>query len=350
MRILVGLIVIVLAMFATSQADATARRYWRLDFIYGGEDQGGNMGLSEIEMRVTLGGSTVTTGGSAIGTTADICVGSLASAFNGNTSDEVVWCGNAYSKTIGYDFGSGNDKDIIQISVRPRPSFPAQSPWFGLIRSSPDNSTWTTIWTFNATAWSGGVPQVFTLPTDWTLIGGHRCWQVEVSSNDGDGTFPNRVGANQMFLYTDAAAATSDVIGIATVTSAPVIQNTATRLMLRQTFTDYVMGSSALPQAFAIFDFGASAPPIRVIKVMGRTQGGTLLQNMQAGTIYYSDDCSSWTATQTFAGLTGWTNGQVRTLPTIPAPVTMGNRIIFGANDNEPVWWRNPIGACEIAA
>lgn len=111
----------------------SAARYWRIWF-------GTVVGVArfaEVEMRTTIGGADQCTGGTAIGSS-----GTPANAFDDNTGTEWVATVDSVS-FIGYDFGAGNDKDIVEFVLRTSGSLPAASCGAFTLQSSPDNSVWT---------------------------------------------------------------------------------------------------------------------------------------------------------------------------------------------------------------
>lgn len=96
-----------------------AHRYWRV--LIRANGGGANPGIGELQMRTSIGGSNVATGGTA---SASSVTGTYtaAKAFDGLTTDTGV--GNAWAAAswplndwpwLQYDFGSGNAKDIVEI-------------------------------------------------------------------------------------------------------------------------------------------------------------------------------------------------------------------------------------------
>lgn len=123
-----------------------AHRYWR---VYISVNQGGsNISLVEIEMRGTPGGLDLTGSGTAFASSQFNASNAPQYAFDNNTGTQWASLGNAPS-WIAYDFGSGNDVEIVEVvgTARGGSAF-NQSPMMGTIDYSDDGSTWTTSYGF----------------------------------------------------------------------------------------------------------------------------------------------------------------------------------------------------------
>jgi hypothetical protein len=105
-----------------------AHRYWRL--MIRRSSGGANAGVGELQMRTSIGGGNVITGGTASASSTFPSGGyTAAKAFDGLTVDTGAgnaWASNGYGATGGgagmgsypwiqYDFGAGNEKDIQEI-------------------------------------------------------------------------------------------------------------------------------------------------------------------------------------------------------------------------------------------
>jgi hypothetical protein len=111
--------------------------------------------VDDIEFRATIGGAD------QVGSTSNAISDSFLSpffasqAFDGANGD--IWAPNAGTIAlygthwIGYDFGSGGtttEVEEIAIAKRPTTAGADEAPAIGLVQYSPDNSTWTTAWSF----------------------------------------------------------------------------------------------------------------------------------------------------------------------------------------------------------
>lgn len=166
-------------------SDPQTHRYWRIRGL--ALNSGGLMGASHIEMYETVGGTNVCTGGTAISST--MYSGSYLpqypfdSSFSGNAwvssggTDGVEW--------IGYDFGSGNDKAIIDIVYVGRDGgSSSQSPWYVAIEYSDDGSAWTTHYKRYLGEFDNYTVRHFHAPTDLDVgANPHNYWRIEATGS-----------------------------------------------------------------------------------------------------------------------------------------------------------------------
>lgn len=133
-----------------------AHRYWRIRLR--ATNGGPNGGIGELQMRASIGGANVATGGTASASSIYNASHSAAKAFDGLTTDTGAgngWAASALSGGAGlssapwlmYDFGAGNAKDIQEIVIfAPGASgigvteLPTQFDW----QYSDDALAWTT--------------------------------------------------------------------------------------------------------------------------------------------------------------------------------------------------------------
>ena len=99
-------------------------------------------------MATTIGGSTVCSGGTAFA--GNTLPGFPASnAFNGSTSDfysSNSGSANTINNYLGYDFGAGNDKDIVDFRLYQYSSFESDMPGWAIVQYSDDDITYTNAW------------------------------------------------------------------------------------------------------------------------------------------------------------------------------------------------------------
>jgi len=132
-----------------------AHRYWRILLKTAVSANGG---IGELQMRTSIGGSNIATGGTASASSVFNASYAAAKAFDGLTIDTGVgngWAALAFAGSDGlgsrpwlkYDFGSGNDKDIAEIVMfAPGASGmgAAEMPTSWDFQWSDDNVRWTT--------------------------------------------------------------------------------------------------------------------------------------------------------------------------------------------------------------
>ncbi len=201
-----------------------AHRYWRLRTIAqngGGFQSDELILLTEIEMRITSGGADQCTGGTAIGTDgyASGTSEDPPSAFDNNNSTfwQAFWNGgaDAWRTWIGYDFGAGNEKDIMQLSVRAHASYLSRTPRIAVVESSDDAVTWTHEWivhfgvSTNTGAWASVGPVITTKPT---VQSSNQYWAVFSFSRDDDNA---HMSCAELKFYEGGADVTSGGSGLA---------------------------------------------------------------------------------------------------------------------------------------
>lgn len=159
-----------------------AHRYWRIQVRATGG--GTNGGIGELEMRIVPAGANVASGGTASASSVSGSY-SAAKAFDGLTVDggaNNAWQANLMGGSDGlsswpwlqYDFGVGNDKDIVEIVMYcPAAGGLAtnQMPTAWKFQYSDDNVIWKTIREYqfdsSTTAWAASTSRVY----DVTPIG-----------------------------------------------------------------------------------------------------------------------------------------------------------------------------------
>lgn len=131
-----------------------AHRYWRIRCRVVNGDTDSITTIGELQMRTSLGGSNVATGGTPIASSQYSATYPATKAFDGLTTDNAFgsrWAsavpGTGVQPWLGYDFGAGNEKDIQEIVIYVPGStdlalkqFPVAFDW----QYSDDNATWTT--------------------------------------------------------------------------------------------------------------------------------------------------------------------------------------------------------------
>jgi hypothetical protein len=117
----------------------------------------------ECELRIAYGGTDQTGSGTAY---ASDTFGSLvpANAFDNNTAT-IQGNGDLRTPWLGYDFGSGNDCNIIEFKFTARnDGNHLQTPPTGFVDNSADGFGWRTQWTFTGSAYTSGEARVVSKP------------------------------------------------------------------------------------------------------------------------------------------------------------------------------------------
>lgn len=137
---------------------STARRYWRI--LVNTTIQGSITGIAEIAMAASTGGPSLIV---PMTTTAASGQQSGHESIKAADGDSTTYWGSAGSVPLwwSYDFGSGNDQDIVEVVLTDISLNSGFGPTAFDLQYSDDNSTWTTLQSFVPAAWSGGRVQTF---------------------------------------------------------------------------------------------------------------------------------------------------------------------------------------------
>tara|TARA_R100001086_G_scaffold173243_3_gene94835 strand:- start:314 stop:805 length:492 start_codon:yes stop_codon:yes gene_type:complete len=117
------ILAIIASDYAVGGSPSPGKRYWRLKGTNDGSFSGG--ALCEIEFYDSIGGSNIVAGGTEIAGS-EAFGGTKEQAFDGDKLNS-FWAGASGAVTagtswIGYDFGAGNEKDVVQFEITARSS------------------------------------------------------------------------------------------------------------------------------------------------------------------------------------------------------------------------------------
>lgn len=167
-----------------TKPSAVAHRYWRIRLDENQLGSGSTLGLAEVEMKDTVGGSDQCTGGT--GSARTVFGGtSAANAFdNNNTTIYSSSGGTNNCEWIRYDFGSGVTKDIVEVTIRGRDDSLhwMQMPKHGWIESGDDKSyiiRWRFTWLCADRNYTARIFKPGNVPT--ASPGLHRFWGIKVN-------------------------------------------------------------------------------------------------------------------------------------------------------------------------
>lgn len=174
-------------------------RYWRVNITAVGT--GTLAAMCQLEMYESEFGVNACGGGTASASSENAAAYTASKAFdgllqdNGDTSSRTsVWASTntALPHWIQYDFGMGNDVEIISIGVHGRNStFASQMPTAFDVQYSDDGSSWTTHWSESGLSWAGYEFKKFVHP-DWVEAsytgsprGGFQYWRLFAKRDGG---------------------------------------------------------------------------------------------------------------------------------------------------------------------
>jgi hypothetical protein len=293
-----------------------AHRHWQI-YVTSPNGGGNDFGLSELEFMESVGGADVTGSGTASGTG-----GVPADAFDNNTGTEFqsfTFGGGA--RELSYDFGSGNDKDILEVAITALAT-PSNEPLDFEIRHSDDGTSWTSIKAYTGeSGWTSlqrrtfgtsaitAVNEVITESIESRMglgsvgdtvskYGGHRYFKIVVTQSETPtlvqlaslGVAETAGGPYNFEMEGYTATASSESAGF----EAP---NAFTSVSWAS------LGGNAMPQEW-VLDFGVGDE--RDIKEITLNEAGTS-NSPEAFSLHYSDDNVTWSQTGEFT--TEWLGG-----------------------------------------
>lgn len=160
---------------------SSGHRYWRLNATANANGgASGNLALSEVELRESIGGADVTGSGTASASTTT--EGSASQAFDNNSS--TYWAASAGSGWLKYDFGVGQSKNIVEIAITSRAggTWHIQAPRDFSLEWSDDNSTWTPV--FSRTyevGWGVAETRAFSAGSSSSEV---RFWRIYITGRN----------------------------------------------------------------------------------------------------------------------------------------------------------------------
>lgn len=267
-------------------------QYWRV-FI-SSSNSGSSTSVAEVEFHTSVGGSDVASGGTAIASTTG--GGTASNAFDNNTA--TTWNPGATSSIwIGYDFGVGNEKNVVEYAIiAPNDASIDSAPKTFKLQWSDDGSTWTDA--------SGSLGATNTV-ADWILAqtrtfpetlasGFHRYWRLMCKTQNG--------GSSQFRINEIEFRATSG--GADQCVNVGDGGNATTGRILRTSGDGGAFGN-AFDNTFDDFWYGAGATdrfigqvflsPIKVEEISVQCANQTTSNTPATAEIQYSDDGVTWT-------------------------------------------------------
>lgn len=323
-RVLLAGAAALIAAPKVAHAAEASYRYWRFEFLEGNQG-GGNLGLSEVQMRTTAGGANVASGGTA---TAFSFIGGYepSKAFDGITSSDYVANGAGVSQWLQYDFGAGNGKIIKEITIRCRDSFSENVPiFFNLIKSN-DATAWFPGWRGTLPTSSSGLQTTFTRPDSSFLSGGHRYYKfIFLTMANANLNGRNLQAAKIGFkTVTDAVDITVMAYGTADDSQVGFMPY---RALDDRASSKWARGVSALAPWWFLADFGPDfAPQISQFSITASTDFPQ--ETAGSGSVAFSDDGSSFTSLGNFS-TPSWTSGEIKILNLTFPPSTRRRGIIL---------------------
>lgn len=308
----------------------SAHRYWRILMYYAQSGGDGTLGISEIEMRETNGGSNAIGSGTAAASSSLNSSFLPAKAVDGNTATMWISTNNSADAWWSYDFGSGVTKDIVEVKLSNRTdSFYGEVSKKFDIQFSDDNSAWTTYWSRDyspgyksGSFWSAAAQsKVFAMTSRWWRI---KLYYASTALADGVNSF----AAIEM----RSAIAGADLITGGFPVASSFLSN-ATSFEADKghdgSVSTFWLSTNNSADAWWGYDFGPGAWfNVEEIVLTARNDGfyGETATHFD---IDYSTDGTNWTTYWSKTGLAAWTTGLARTMNN-PAPPGLAQAMFFG--------------------
>ncbi len=288
-----------------------AHRYWRVYVTKNVSNATTNfVGFTEIQMRTSVGGPDVCAGGIAFESGHDTSF-VAANAFDNSGSTQ--WLANnvAFPHWVGYDFGAGNDKDIVEFAA----NGVGVTQWNALdfqLQYSDDFVGWTTKFTVNGeTNWPGGT--TVSAPTVWNKD--KRCdvgapaqmWRIYMTAE--------QVGGAANFIIDEIEMRSSnsgaDQTGGGEEFASSLGTNTAfgAYLMFNNTSGAWQSYTVAEVPGWIVYKFPA---PIEIVEITMTAAGSPNSTGMPAAFTVQRWDGAAWVDVYSVAGLT-WASVEKKT-------------------------------------
>ncbi len=300
----------------------TAHRYWRALFPIG--NSGGPsrefITISEMTMATAINGATVCSGGTAFA--GNTLPGFPASnAFNGSTADFYSSNGglggghsaDTVNNYLGYDFGAGNEKDILDVRIFGYSTFTTDLPGWAIVQYSDDFSTWTSAWGIPSQSQGTGVAIGDNLAAG--LVGGSRYQRILCTAPQSG----NQIIMQEMTWITASGPGSTSAGFLFCARDINQDSTTGLYYQVGSEVTDQGGGNdwysaNTAGDHWVDFDFGAGNAPLPATIQMRAPAGGGLYPSMPATwKLQASADRSTWVDVQSFTSAAWTANNQLQT-------------------------------------
>ncbi len=298
-----------------------AHRYWRINILKGWDTT--YIGYAEVELRDTVGGPDLTGSGTPIGTEWT----SVPSEYPQYAYDNVNttrWqfhrsvsqtSGSQATGWIGYDFGAGNEKDIIEVNVKNLHDTGGRNLRFALVEYSDDGTTWVPYWAIiENTSLGAGVAKTYTRPADSDAF---TRWGMLCNKVIGAGTFPF---SSTELIFRDDLGTDLASGGTASSPTGNTSGNPANLAFDRNTATFFI-GPQAVGAPMALlYQHTASVTPVEY-SFRARNDSFGPNESPKDWYIIGSDNGVEWLVKDIRKDEPAWTAGELRTYSLESEPI-----------------------------
>jgi hypothetical protein len=285
-----------------------AHRYWQLYCTANNGDAGGYMAIGEMYLATERSGADVTSPSTTITASSTGFGAVAANAINNTRTDYFHSSNTGFPHTLTIDFGAGNDQDIGEIRILPRPGQVSTSPKDFKLRSSDDNATWTDEITVTGyTGWVSGIASAWQTAGCPAGAAGALFWRWNFTDADAF----NAIGGREAEMHTsiggaDVITSTTDFFNASSTSGGTAPAN------LFDNNTSTIWSSSGTDIVTLEIECSQKRD-IQEVSWTARTDGGFQTQAPKDFTIDYSYDRQNWTAQISVVGSSGWASGETRT-------------------------------------
>lgn len=300
-----------------------AHRYWRICVTSNAAGGSGSAGdadvtLTDVELRTAAGGSDATGSGSASANNARFG-SSAAAAFD--TQPYTFWKFTAdASNWLKYDFGAGNDKDIVEVALTCGLAT-GFAPRDFTVQWSDDASAWTTVMTVTgATEWTPGQRRTFNSSGETPTPdppAACRYWRLVVSAVQGSGGVPEiaKLQLRESVGGADATGSGSAFSGTTIFYGNPANAFDSNASTVWSPSNGVAGENSALG-----YDFGSGVTK-NIAEIAITTHPTDANLSPTTFILQRSSDKLGWVGTFEVSGSTGWVAGETRTFAATPSDV-----------------------------
>jgi hypothetical protein len=281
-----------------------AHRYWRL--IETHEDC--RWAIGEMELRATVGGADET--GSGTSNASSEYSGSYPHIWAFNNGGTVLHWASAsagpYPSWISYDFGAGNDVEILEVNIQSDNGDYTMAPKNFHFQYSDNNTDWTTYFTVvGEPTWTANESRVFVN----VARSGYRYWRLYCDNAQ------TRIGIGELQLRSeidgDNLAVSSALVDGSSEYSATYSPSKAVDSNIS---THWTTPTSSDPQWIS-YDFLIERDIVEVAIQAGANDSSLTIQDFD---LQYSSDNVTWETSFSAMGATGWSAQELRTFVTPP--------------------------------
>jgi len=281
-----------------------AHRYWRINIT--ASTGGAGIGINEMEYRTAAGGADVTGSGTATASNTNF---GYNPAWAFDNSPIGGWRMNEGSHWLKYDFGAGNDKDIVEVAVTCSFLY-TEAPKNFTIQWSDDNLAWTTLMTLtNIINWQPGQRRLFNSSGE-TADPGHaaacRYWRLVTWAVQSGSASVMDLAEMEMRLYHGGTDQTGS--GTAINGTPPTAGKNFSNVFDNNSTTYW--SSVVTVKQWSYYDFGAGV--LKAVNEISLTASATAGNTPKEFFLQRSDDAVSWSTSIHLSGITGWSAGQTR--------------------------------------